>query len=710
MGVIDVEPVAESLSTTLLMRLANALQAANDPDDVALRVLAELDAALSNTASYILLLNPDRQVRVGYIIRSGAVKSVDAELCPRLLHEGLPGWVAQSGQAALIHDSHLDPRPVWMPATFEVRSALAVPIQHRASLLGVLVLLHQDVQQFSTTTLPLITAVAAQAGLALYAVRTVPDERQYHSHVRSIASISQSLSTRMSVQELTRELLERCATILASSCATLYLEDHTDHRLHPVDFYVPALAASVYAAVETVLPAIQHLAERAWSERTLITESLDELAGLRLTCVALPLLYGDVALGTLLLAQPAQESTIFPQGDWPLLTTFANVAAVAFANLNLIEQLRLRTTELEYQVVHRAGQVQRSRDLLRVVFDHLADGLVLMDVNTHILTANHAFCKGILNLEPTMVVGRRYDEVFAAATQDSSIHIQLQEDGRVLRTDAAGQQYWYDLTRYEVRSPESGEPCVMERWYDVTRQETLYRQVLEQAQYTSLGRLASSVVHEVGNPLQSVRSCIELTVELSQMPPASLRYLHLGLQELDRITQLLERLRALYRRPDFSWTDVQLNTMVQEVCHVVQHQFQRRQITLTHQLDPALPVIRGQPDALRQVLLTLLLNQQALTVEGGTMHITTAYEDAPYPKVVVHISSIGQGTMPDRLAFVSDTDELDASGTGMYLSRRVIEQHGGTLQTRLFADGHTALIIRLPCQEGLYETGHYSHR
>jgi nitrogen-specific signal transduction histidine kinase len=182
---------------------------------------------------------------------------------------------------------------------------------------------------------------------------------------------------------------------------------------------------------------------------------------------------------------------------------------------------------------------------------------------------------------------------------------------------------------------------------------------------------------------------------MPDVPPASLRYLQLGLQELDRITQLLERLRALYRRPDFTWMDVDLNTMVQDTCRVMHHQLQRRRILLTQQLDPALPGVRGQPDALRQVLLTLLLNQQTVTADGGTIEIATLADYADEPYVIVQIDSAGIASIQAWPALNLDAGE---PGTGVYLSRLVIEQHGGRLQTRFSPDGHATTTICLPFQ------------
>jgi nitrogen-specific signal transduction histidine kinase len=75
-----------------------------------------------------------------------------------------------------------------------------------------------------------------------------------------------------------------------------------------------------------------------------------------------------------------------------------------------------------------------------------------------------------------------------------------------------------------------------------------------------LSRLAACVVHEVGNPLQSIHSCLDLSLEDVALSPASREYLELAHEELARIAELLVRLRELYQTNTPEWADVNLET------------------------------------------------------------------------------------------------------------------------------------------------------
>ena len=90
---------------------------------------------------------------------------------------------------------------------------------------------------------------------------------------------------------------------------------------------------------------------------------------------------------------------------------------------------------------------------------------------------------------------------------------------------------------------------MIERWRDITRQEEQQRELLHDEQLATMARLAANVVHEIGNPLQSVRSCIDLSREDRTLAATTAEYLELASSELRRMSQILSQLRDLYRLP-----------------------------------------------------------------------------------------------------------------------------------------------------------------
>lgn len=418
----------------------------------------------------------------------------------------------------------------------------------------------------------------------------------------------------------------------------------------------------------------------------------------------------------------ADQALITPEllTNWALLTMFTGLIATAIASIWLVGRLRKQTNALADQVEQRTEELRHSRDLLRIVFDNLPEGLVLMNAGGSVLAANNAFCRSIVGRRPQEIVGTDYRMLWDDLARQSDLRLEPQhpaEDDapplvppagtplaataaawRVLGTDFVGQQRWYAVERTPISRRSGADHQFLERWRDITLHEELQRRMLLHEQLTSLGRLAASVAHEVGNPLQSAMSCLELCREDSSLGARSRDYLGLALGELERMGRTLESLRNLYRPPQRAWEQVDLNVIAQQVVHFTQRQFQRAQIQVNLQLDPTLPPIWGQPDAIRQVLLNLLLNAQEALPHGGGIELSTRRK-ATDRVCEVSIRDTGIGMTPDQISHAFEpfrSNKAQGVGLGLALSRQILEQHSGQITLHSTVGKGTVVTLHIP--------------
>jgi signal transduction histidine kinase len=166
--------------------------------------------------------------------------------------------------------------------------------------------------------------------------------------------------------------------------------------------------------------------------------------------------------------------------------------------------------------------------------------------------ANDAFCEDIVGIPPRAAIGRSYAAIFQELEQAEQITIEPHPSIPVLRrarcAGGDGRQRWYEIDRYGVADHDGAEQ-IIERWRDITRQVEQQRELLHDEQVATMARLAANVVHEIGNPLQSVRSCIDLSRDDRTLAPPTAEYLELASSELRRMSHILTRLRDLYRLP-----------------------------------------------------------------------------------------------------------------------------------------------------------------
>ena len=113
------------------------------------------------------------------------------------------------------------------------------------------------------------------------------------------------------------------------------------------------------------------------------------------------------------------------------------------------------------------------------------------------------------------------------------------------------------------------------------------------------------------------------------------------------------------------------------------------------------PVVKADPDYLKQVLLNLILNGFQAMPEGGTLNIETAARDG---KMRLSVSDTGTGIEPENLARIFEpyfTTKADGSGLGLAIARRIIEAHGGTIDVTSKAGNGSRFDIVLPLDHAL---------
>jgi signal transduction histidine kinase len=122
--------------------------------------------------------------------------------------EGLTGWVAYTGEPALIPDATRDPRFVWMEGS-DTRSELIVPINVKGRTIGVLDLQSQYLSTFDLTDQELMQAIANQAGIAIENAHLFAETqrllRETEGRARKLTtmnSIQQGLASKLDVQSI----------------------------------------------------------------------------------------------------------------------------------------------------------------------------------------------------------------------------------------------------------------------------------------------------------------------------------------------------------------------------------------------------------------------------------------------------------------------------------------------------------------------------
>jgi GAF domain-containing protein len=216
--------------------------------------------------------------------------------------------------------------------------------------------------------------------------------------------------------------------------------------------------------------------------------------------------------------------------------------------------------------------------------------------------------------------------------------------------------------------------------------EQIQQHALQTERLVTMGRLTASLSHEINNPMQAVLGALVLSLEELDIPPPDPEtlkiYLQLCLKEAERVVQLINRMRQIYRPTDEPPASIDLGYLLQEAANIAHKELKRRSVRLQVKLPPELPPIYGSLNQLHLVILSFILNLGDGIKPGGELQLT-AHQQADKVK----IEFITQPSQVDlnrwNLALSGHTPVTSTeSSVGLSLSFDVIKAHQGEVYCR----------------------------
>jgi signal transduction histidine kinase len=170
---------------------------------------------------------------------------------------------------------------------------------------------------------------------------------------------------------------------------------------------------------------------------------------------------------------------------------------------------------------------------------------------------------------------------------------------------------------------------------------------------------------------------------------------------MSRMIDDLLTLARLENISDSSFTAVDLNHIIREICAMRQPMIEEKQLNLTLDLAGTDPVIQADEADLGRAIANLLDNALRYTPQGGRIVIQTEAGDE---EVKVRVTDSGVGIDDDDLPHIFDrffragrTASIDGTGLGLAITRKIIERHQGKIEVNSVVGKGTDFILSLPC-------------
>jgi signal transduction histidine kinase len=222
------------------------------------------------------------------------------------------------------------------------------------------------------------------------------------------------------------------------------------------------------------------------------------------------------------------------------------------------------------------------------------------------------------------------------------------------------------------------------------------RKAMESEKLSALGLLASSIAHEVKNPLSAIKTIA--TVLFEDLGPKSpyAEDLRLILGEVERLASTTAQLLEIARPRSSPTSPASVPDVLGGTLRLLRHLAGQQDITIETSLGEDLPPVQADEHSLREIFFNLLSNSLEAAGRGGRVSIH-CHRDNGY--VVTEVRDSGPGIPPEmreRLFEPFLTTKQTGTGLGLYLVGRRIGELGGVIGCESEVGQGTSFTVKLP--------------
>lgn len=220
-----------------------------------------------------------------------------------------------------------------------------------------------------------------------------------------------------------------------------------------------------------------------------------------------------------------------------------------------------------------------------------------------------------------------------------------------------------------------------------------FQQLLQADRLTSLGELAAGVVHEVRNPLASIKGAVEIIEDELPLSSPRREFADIARREVERLDGLVSEFLRFARpaKPSVAVSD--LNEITHSVRTLVEQQATVQHVAIELELQPDLPLMVVDGEQIKQLLLNLTINALQAMPDGGRAWLRTLRDTNK--AICVEVEDEGGGIEPALQTRIFDpffTTKAGGVGLGLSIAYRIAAEHDATLT---ITNGARGAIFRL---------------
>ncbi|HYA32118.1 MAG TPA: ATP-binding protein, partial [Thermodesulfovibrionales bacterium] len=354
------------------------------------------------------------------------------------------------------------------------------------------------------------------------------------------------------------------------------------------------------------------------------------------------------------------------------------------------KELEKYAEELERKVNKRTEELSTEKEKLNTIVSAIGSGIILLDISGRIQWINQT----MREIAGKNIAGMPWEDLCADCAVVGSYAVDDMQTEILLNLFGMKDRYFQVIT-----APVKGEDGELHGYLrlvqDVTEMKKMEEQMMHSEKLASLGRLTAGITHEIGNPLTSVFSFVQILKEMEQdeFKKESLGTIYF---HINRIADILKQLSGFSKTPPVELKPWKVNSLIEASLSLIQYDKRAKDIAIVRDLAGEIPEIVTDGNQLSQVIVNIILNAVDAMPGGGTLTIKSKVKDH---HVVISFEDTGIGISKENIGRIFDpffTTKEKGTGLGLAVSYSIIKKLNGSLSVESEMKKGSRFMITLP--------------
>lgn len=363
--------------------------------------------------------------------------------------------------------------------------------------------------------------------------------------------------------------------------------------------------------------------------------------------------------------------------------------------------------QLEKDVAKRTAELKESEHKYKTLVEDISDGYLVL-YKDKIVFVNPAFCRMHGYKENDIpaasflffVAEESKEKVRNIVTRDvkkgtepeAFEYLRMTGTGKRLPTEINFRPSRFEGQEYNL--------CIVR---DITKRVEMEKRNREIEQMAYIGKLTTSLSHEIRNPLSSVKMNLQILGKNHTFQGNDKKRLDISEREIKRLEGILQELLDFAKPVSLQISGIDLNETIYACVDLLEVKFNKRKIRCDIEVDDTLPCFPADKGKLEQVVINLLLNALESVDDSGHIRISTKKrKQKGKPYAVIRVEDDGKGISKELLPRIFEpfyTTKTTGTGLGLSNVKQIVTAHEGRVRVADSKNKGAAFEVFLPLGE-----------